>query len=169
MCELVTLRGLCMWDLVQKSRRDWTIQHQVALEQLDFLDCLPSLDRCRTRGVLNGLVVERVLGIHLIIEIVWIWAIRVGASQHWPAILLVLPVVVRLCTVALVRALVVRCGVVRLIVVCVVMRLRVERVVAVVSLRSWVVIVVIVSSCVWNVLYRVLSLLESIRLQIVLL
>jgi hypothetical protein len=60
-------------------------------------------------------------------------------------------------------ALVVRRRVVRLVVVRIVMRLRIERVIAVVSLRSWVVIILVGASCVWDVLYRVLYILSAFK------
>lgn len=46
--------------------------------------------------------------------------------------------------------------VVWLVVVGIVVILGVERVVAVVSLGSWVVVVVVVSRCVWDIFYRIL-------------
>jgi hypothetical protein len=61
-----------------------------------------------------------------------------------------------LCAVACAGALIMLSRLVGLVVVCVVVRSRVERVVAVESLRSWIIFVVIVACCVGNVLYRVL-------------
>lgn len=55
-----------MLYLVQQSGRNWAIKHQIALEQLDLLHCLPSLDGGRTRcGV--WFVVERVLGLEMLV------------------------------------------------------------------------------------------------------
>ena len=55
--ELVSLGRLSMLDLVEQSRRDRAVQHEVAVEQLNFLDSLPPPDRriCRRwRGVLKS-------------------------------------------------------------------------------------------------------------------
>jgi hypothetical protein len=113
------------------------------------------------------LVVEWVLRVHMLVYVVGIRPIRGAASQHRSAILLVLPVVVWLRAVPCGWALVVRCGIVGLVVVRIVMCLRIEGVVAVMSLRSRVIIVVVVSSSIWDILYRVLHSVSAKKPQIV--
>jgi len=90
-------------------------------------------------------------------RIVWIRAVGVRAWNHGPSVFLILPVVIWLCTVTRARTLVVWIGIVWSVIVGIVMRLRVERVVAVVSLTAWarIVVVVVISCGIRNVFYRV--------------
>jgi hypothetical protein len=133
MGELVTLGRLCMRDLVEQPRRDRAIKHKIALEQLHLLDRLPALDwgRSRLRG---RFVVVIHISMFRGMRVVRIWTKRVCAVNHRPAIIIIiLPVVVRLCAICVRRALVVRGGHVGLVIVLVVVRLGVEGVVAVMT------------------------------------
>jgi hypothetical protein len=48
MRKLVTAGGLCMRNLAEQFRGNGAIKDEVAVEQLDFLHCLPAADRLRT-------------------------------------------------------------------------------------------------------------------------
>jgi hypothetical protein len=62
MRKLVTAGGLCMRDLTEQFRGNGAIKDEVAVEQLDFLHCLPAADRLRTWCWL-----------YLIVELISVW------------------------------------------------------------------------------------------------
>jgi len=81
--ELIALRWLSVLDLVEKSRSDWTIENEVAIEKLHFLDSLPATNHGRrSRTGRRGLVGKWVLGIR---------TIRVLGAQHALAFILPVP------------------------------------------------------------------------------
>jgi hypothetical protein len=47
--ELIPAGGLCVRHLAQKFWRDRTVEDEIAVEQLDFLDSLPASNRSGTR------------------------------------------------------------------------------------------------------------------------
>jgi hypothetical protein len=62
MRKLVTAGGLCMRNLTEQFWGNGAIKDKVAVEQLDFLHCLPAADRLRTWCWL-----------YLVMELIGVW------------------------------------------------------------------------------------------------
>lgn len=167
MREFVTLWGLCVRHLIEQPRRYRAIENEVSLEQLHFLDRLPALDRGGA-GRWSRLIVISFPMFSIMIpfpmssilsmQIMRIRPKRIGLVDHWPPVIVILPVMVWLCTIPFVGTLIVRTGLIWLLIVCVRVRLRIEGVVAAMALWLWmdIVVILVIVRAVMNVLYRIL-------------
>ena len=136
-----------MFDLIEQTRRNGTIQHIVAAKQRNLFHGFPPLNgsNAHLTRVGNGLIVKRILG-----SVVGIGTVCVVGLYHGPPDVLILPVGVGLRIVGL--------GIVGFV-----MCLWIERVVAgSVVKRGWarIVVVMIVVLSVRDVFDRVLGMIS---------
>lgn len=67
-----------MRNLIQQPGWYGAIQNQVAVEELDLLDCLPSSDRCWSWPGLGGIVLISIIRLRL--GILWL-CLRIGTVR----------------------------------------------------------------------------------------
>jgi len=141
----VSLGRLDVVDLIEQSWRYWTIEDEVAFEQLDFFDRFPSANRRGGRRWLIVCILDIMLrlldgGWHLM----WIWPVCIVRGQHWPCVHLILPVLA-LVSIVFVQGsrIVERCDwslwVIWLVIVCIVVVFWIEGVAMTAWLRCWVI------------------------------
>ena len=98
--ELITLWGLRVRHLVQQSWWNGAVQHEVAVEQLHLLDCLPTPNWSRTRCWEWCVFICSTMWW----VIIWMWLRPMTIwVQNWPIIMVILPIITAVLRVVLVQ------------------------------------------------------------------